>query len=222
MEPIRYLPLGDRAVTVELGQRFSEEINRRVRGLAAAIKKMDIPGVREVVTAYRSLTVYYDPLVIGYQPLTAKLRDAEKGVGDGRDGGGRLVEIPVAYGGQRGPDLEFVARYNGLTPREVVKIHTAGEYLVYMVGFTPGFPYLGGMSARIRAPRLEVPRPQVPAGSVGIAGEQTGVYPLATPGGWRIIGQTPLSLFDPLRNEPSLLKAGDRVRFVEVAWPDED
>ncbi len=216
MESVRYLPLGDRAITLELGDQIDENINSRVRALAVAIEKEGIEGLKEVVPTYRSLTVYYEPLTLGYQALLGRLQEVVDRVGEVQATAGRLIEVPVVYGGRWGPDLEFVASHNGLTPGEVVEIHTSVEYLVYMVGFTPGFPYLGGMSPRIGAPRLEVPRPKVAAGSVGIAGGQTGVYPLDTPGGWRIIGWTPWKLFDPFREEPALFKAGDRVRFVEV------
>ncbi len=127
----------------------------------------------------------------------------------------RRVEVPVVYGGEFGPDLEFVARHNGLSPEEVIRRHTARDYPVYLVGFTPGFPYLGGLDETIAAPRLSSPRPRVPAGSVGIAGQQTGIYSVDSPGGWRLIGWTPLRLFDPLRHPPALLAPGDVVRFVE-------
>ena len=144
-----------------------------------------------------------------------------------RTNASRVVEIPVCYGGQYGPDLAFVAQHNGLTEEEVIALHVSGEYYIYMLGFAPGFPYLGGLPERIAAPRHEVPRASVPAGSVGIAGNQTGIYPVSTPGGWQLIGCTPLVLFRPSENPPSLLLPGDTVRFRAIstaemqAWPED-
>jgi inhibitor of KinA len=152
-----------------------------------------------------------------YRTVCQWLRSRLDSLGLDREARRRTVEIPVCYGGEYGPDLEFVARHNGLDAEEVIRIHTAGEYLVYMIGFTPGFPYLGGLSARIAAPRLEKPRFKVPGGSVGIAGRQTGIYPLTAPGGWRLIGRTPLSLFTPALDPPCLLRPGDAVTFKAIS-----
>jgi KipI family sensor histidine kinase inhibitor len=127
-----------------------------------------------------------------------------------------VIEIPTLYGGDSGPDLDYVASHNGLTPEEVVQIHASGTYRIYMLGFTPGFPYLGGMDERIATPRLETPRTKISGGSVGIAGAQTGIYPIDSPGGWQIIGRTPLALYDPQREEPILLQAGESIRFVPI------
>jgi KipI family sensor histidine kinase inhibitor len=160
--------------------------------------------------------VAYNPLVIGFKDLTRRLRRIEKSLSYAEPPRHRRVEIPTVYGGEFGPDLDFVAGHHGLTTEEVIRIHTSQDYLVYMLGFTPGFPYLGGDLGKIATPRLEKPRMKVPAGSVGIAENQTGIYPIESPGGWRIIGRSPLRLFNPLEPPHFLLAAGDLVRFVSI------
>ncbi len=212
----RFLAGGDRSIFVEFGDEIAPELNRQVRNLMLAVQKEKIPGVIETVPAYRSLLVYFEPLRIGsgklrqilsrlvQQPLASELPKP------------KLIEIPTVYGGEYGLDLEFVAKHNGLDMSEVVKMHTGTPYLIYMIGFLPGFPYLGGMSPRIAAPRLETPQTKIPAGSVGIAGTQTGIYPVESPGGWRLIGRTPLKIFDPNREPPALFQAGDYLVFVSI------
>lgn len=214
---------GDCAVTVAFPQRIDEEINNLIRRFCQRLEGMEEPGVIEFVPTYAGVTVHYDPQLLSHDALERILSRLLEGLEQERvegEGGAlssaRMVRIPVAYGGEYGPDLEEVARARQLTPEQVIRIHSGREYLVYMLGFTPGFPYLGGMDPRIATPRLEVPRTRIPAGSVGIAGEQTGVYPMESPGGWRLIGRTPLALFDPNRQEPFLLRAGDRVRFCPI------
>lgn len=213
---MRAAPLGDSALSLELGTGIDPLLNARVHALVARLMASPLPGVREVTPAYAALLVHYDPLILDY----ATVRDWALGLaGDLPQQvpvSERVIEIPVRYGGEDGPDLDFVARHNGLTPAEVVRIHTATEYRVYMMGFTPGFAYLGGLDARIAAPRLETPRTLIPAGAVGIAGLQTGIYPLASPGGWRLIGRTEARLFDPAADPPCLLAPGEVVKFVEV------
>ncbi|MCG0238848.1 MAG: 5-oxoprolinase subunit PxpB [Firmicutes bacterium] len=211
----KVLPCGDQAALVRLGEGVDPEVNRRVHRLAAALGQRRHPAVREVVPGYDSLLVEYDPLRLRWADL---LRLIEEAAGAGEDGEatGRVVEIPVLYGGEAGPDLPWVAEQTGLSPEEVIRRHAAGRYRVYCLGFSPGFPYLGSLDPALRVPRLPDPRPRVPAGSVGIAGDQTGIYPAETPGGWRLIGRTPLRLFDPWREEPFLLRPGDEVRFVPV------
>ena len=172
--------------------------------------------MRELVPAYCSLTVQYDSSLTSHTQLTAALTELCRHLDGPAAAAGTLVELPVLYGGFCGQDLDFVAQNAGLSPEQVIQIHSQTDYLIYMLGFTPGFPYLGGMDGRIAAPRLQTPRVRIPAGSVGIAGEQTGVYPIASPGGWQIIGRTPLRLFDPQREQPFLLSAGQRVRFVPI------
>jgi inhibitor of KinA len=216
----RYLVAGDAALVVEFGDAIDPAINRRVRELLLSIDRAGIDGICDLVPSYRSLLVLYDPLRTTFEDLRGRLGDLQAHAADRPVPPPRVVEIPTAYGGVFGPDLPFVARHNGLTEREVVAIHAGTDYLVYMMGFSPGFTYLGGMSERIAAPRLETPRTAIPAGSVGIAQQQTGIYPVESPGGWRLIGRTPVSLFDPSRNPPVIADAGDYIRFVPVA-PDE-
>lgn len=212
----RFLPAGDRALCVELGDSISEATNRRVHGLSRELGRLGLCGVLEVVPTYRSLMVYYDPLSISYADLTSRLGEIEGSLGEGEAVASRLVEIPTLYGGEYGPDLGAVAEHNGISEEEVIGIHSGADYLIYMMGFLPGFPYLGGMSERIATPRLVTPRASIPAGSVAIAERQTGIYPVESPGGWRIIGRTPISLFDPGREPPVELEPGDYLRFVSV------
>ena len=212
----RLLLAGDSALVVEFGNEISREVNRKVHALADALGKNPLPGVGESVPTYRSLLVNYDPLRLSCDEVRALVSEVFQRCEESPSFEPRVIEIPVVYGGEFGPDIEFVAEHNGLSVEEVIGLHADATYTVYMLGFTPGFAYLGGMPAVIAAPRLETPRTLVPDGSVGIAGEQTGIYPIASPGGWRLIGRTPLKLFDPERDPPTLLKAGDTVRFVPM------
>ena len=212
----RFLPAGDKALSVELGDSISTEINRKVRALFLSIEKAEMPGVTDLVPTYRSVLVYYDPLRVSLPELEDRLAALEQHLDEASLEAARVIEIPTLYGGGHGPDLDYVAEHSRLTPEEVIQLHSGTDYLVYMMGFTPGFPYLGGMSERIATPRLPTPRTATPAGSVGIAEQQTGVYPTESPGGWRLIGRTPVQLFDPLRGPPALVEVGDHVRFVPV------
>ena len=216
----RIVPAGDRAVTVEVGEGIAVEVNRRVRSLGLTIQQASAPGVEEVVPAYRSLLVYYDPARLSFADLEAHLRDMEGRLAESPAQSPRVVELPTVYGGENGPDLPYVAEHAGISVQEVVEVHSSADYLVYMMGFTPGFTYLGGLSERIVTPRLETPRTAIPAGSVGIAEAQTGVYPMESPGGWRLIGRTPVPLFDPHREPPVLVEPGEYVRFVPVSPED--
>jgi KipI family sensor histidine kinase inhibitor len=220
----RIVTAGDRVIVVEYGDGIDEALNAHVHRVARAMARRARPGVVEVVPTYRSCAVHVDPLVVSPDDVAADVTTIERDLAVMDPGAAirssdelRTVEVPVAYGGAFGPDLDDVAAHCGLQPDEVVAIHAAGTYRVYMMGFTPGFPYLGGMSPRIAAPRLSTPRTSVPAGSVGIAAQQTGVYPTSSPGGWRLIGRTPLRLFDPCADPPCLVDAGDLVRFVPVS-----
>ncbi|MFA4669283.1 5-oxoprolinase subunit PxpB [Pyrococcus kukulkanii] len=211
MLPIRLL--GDSGVLISFGEVIDEEINKRVHALAQAIEK-DKPGwLIEVVPAYSSLAIYYDPTLITHEEVISYVSGLKFNVEDVK---GRKIEIPVAYGGEFGPDIEFVAEHNGLTVDDVIEIHSKPLYRVYFLGFLPGFAYLGGMDERIATPRLEKPRTKVPAGSVGIAGKQTGWYAIESPGGWRIIGRTPLRTFNPERVPPSIVLPEDYVKFVPI------
>lgn len=211
-----YIPAGDSAVVVEIGNEISPEINRKVRNFMLALESRDILGVIDLVPSYRSLLVCYDPLVIGLDQITKELKEADKVSVSETVLRPKVVHVPVLYGGDAGPDLNFVGSHNGLTEQAVIDIHTGTDYLVYMLGFSPGFPYLGGMPETISTPRLDTPRTVIPAGSVGIAENQTGVYPSATPGGWRLIGKTPLKFFDPTVTPPALVDPGDYIRFVSI------
>jgi KipI family sensor histidine kinase inhibitor len=214
-DPPRCLAAGDCAVTVELADEISPEINARVRALSSALAEQQLPAILDIVPTYRSLLVNFDPLRLDIGELESRIL-ALVAASVVPDSTRRIVQIPVLYGGEYGPDLEFVARHAGLTPAEVATIHAGTDYLVYMMGFNTGFPYLGGMSPRIAAPRLEAPRTRIPAGSVGIAQQQTGIYPVDSPGGWQIIGRSPVRLFDPNREPPVAIEAGDFIRFVPV------
>ena len=210
----RFLLAGDAALVVEFGDEIDPAINRRVHALARALAENPLPGLGEAVPSYRSLLVHYDPLRLSHAEVESFVFEALQTCEDAPLPEPRLIEIPTVYGGDHGPDIGFVAEHNGLAVADVIRLHSEATYTVYMLGFTPGFPYLGGLPDALATPRLETPRKRVPAGSVGIAGTQTGVYPLATPGGWRLIGWTPVVLFDPMRTPPALLQPGDQVRFV--------
>lgn len=222
---MRITPLGDSALRIELGAGIGEATLQRVQAACAALEAGAVPGLTELVPAYATVTAHFDigAAVAAGAPaddvvswlanqveramVTASAKSLRKG---------NMVEVPVCYGGEFGPELERVAAQAKLAPEEVVRRHVAGSYLVHLVGFSPGFPYLGGLAPELATPRLARPRAQVPAGSVGIAGAQTGVYPLATPGGWNLIGRTPLRLFRPEQNPPVLLQPGDRVKFRAI------
>lgn len=218
----RILPVGDAAIVVEFGSVIDPEINRKVQMLNARVQSLE--GIVETVPTFRSLMIVYDPLKLSYGKLKQILKKIPVDSGETVDKG-RVIEIPVCYGGIYGEDLEDVAKYAGLSTEEVIRLHSEREYPVYMMGFLPGFPYLGGMDPRLETPRLQTPRTAIPAGSVGIGGAQTGVYPLESPGGWRLIGRTPLRLYDPTRSDPVLLRSGDRIRFIPIteeafrSWP---
>jgi len=216
----RYLPAGEAALVVEFGDAIEPALNQRVRQLFLAAESAQLPGVRDLIPTYRSLLLSYDPTRTTFDELQERLDQLQGGLVAVAVPAPRVVEIPTAYGGDFGPDLGFVAEHNHLTPAEVVAIHAGTDYLVYMMGFSPGFPYLGGMSDRIATPRLKTPRTAIPAGSVGIAQQQTGIYPVESPGGWQLIGRTPVSLFDASRIPPVLVEAGDYLRFVPVSAGD--
>lgn len=218
-------PLGDAALVLEFGDAISEATHRTVQAVARHLDQHPFPGFLEHVPAFTTLTVFYDPWLVNrasaqppYESVAHWLQQVlEQVPAAPPEAAGPVVEIPVCYGGAHGPDLDLVAQHAGLSAAEVVLRHAAPEYLVYLVGFAPGFPYLGGLDERLATPRRAQPRPLVPAGSVGIAGPQTGVYSLPTPGGWQLIGRTPRRLFRPEAAEPSLLRAGQRLQFVPIS-----
>jgi KipI family sensor histidine kinase inhibitor len=207
--------LGDCALLFSFGAAIEARVNDRVHRLAGLIRASGLPGILDVVPAYATLAVYFDPLVWAGAALGAELLRQARGAG-AAPAPGRTVTIPVLYGGEAGPDLLELAGHCGLSPEQVVARHAAPDYRVYLLGFAPGFPYLGGLDPALAAPRRATPRLRVPRGSVGIAGLQTGVYPLETPGGWQLIGRTPLALFDPEAADPCLLHPGDRLRFQAI------
>lgn len=217
MEEVRFWPVGDRALLVEFGREVDEKINTRVHQLAEKIKELRDPAVIETVPAFASLLVHYEPSFRKYGPMCTWIRSVLKQITDVQKAAQRIVKIPVCYGARFGADLHDMEKMLHLDMDEIIAIHSATDYKVHMIGFLPGFPYLGGLDKRLACPRLDTPRVKIPAGSVGIGGAQTGIYPVASPGGWRLIGQTPLVMYDPEREEPTLLKAGDYVRFVPIS-----
>jgi KipI family sensor histidine kinase inhibitor len=213
---LTYIPSGDSAFIIKAGDVISEEVNLTVRKLLKRLEEENIQGITDFIPAYNELMVCYDPAKIGYRRLLEILRACAADLGAIHLPAPEVVHVPVLYGGEAGPDLQHVAEHNGLATRDVIRIHTSADCLVYMLGFTPGFCYLGGMDKRIATPRHETPRVKIPAGSVGIAGEQTGIYPLESPGGWQLIGRTPLQLFNPDSRPEFLFSAGDYIRFYPV------
>jgi inhibitor of KinA len=211
-------PLGDAALVLEFGHQLDDATLAQVRALAASLGRDPPAGVTDVVPAFASVTVFYDlGQGVTYDQLCGELRTrAGRAASRPPFATTRAVEIPVCYGGEFGPDLGLVAAHAGLSTEEVVALHSGGDYRVHAIGFVPGFPYLGGLPVQLHTPRRATPRTQVPAGAVGIGGAQTGVYPLATPGGWNLIGRTPLALFRPTEEPPALLHAGDTVKFRPI------
>lgn len=208
-------PLGDSAVIVRFGTEMNEMVHKNVKAFTDELSNQSFEGFIECVSSFTTVTVYYKKR--SYKSVCSQIEEIRSHLSTRRQDKPRIVDIPVWYGGEYGPDLKEVAVYHGLTEKEVIRIHTEGEYLVYMIGFAPGFPYLGGLSDKIATPRRKTPRLKIPAGSIGIAGAQTGIYPISTPGGWQIIGRTDISLFNAEQNPPSVLKSGDIVKFVEVS-----
>lgn len=207
---------GDTSVAIVFGDEISSEINTRIRAFDEALNEEQIDGVYETVPTYCTLTIHYAPEIIRYSELRDRLEKMLRVSHKAQKLNTIVMEIPVLYGGDYGPDLGYVAEYNHMTPEEVIKRHTSTEYLIYMLGFTPGFSYMGGMDEQIATPRLKTPRVLIPAGSVGIAGKQTGIYPIDSPGGWQLIGRTPVKLYDAQRDTPILLDAGLHVKFVPI------
>ena len=220
-------PLGDQAVLIEFGKEINLEVYEEVQYASTVLDEFQPDWLVEYVPAYTTLTIFYNPFVLKKRQVDsllpydvicqeiASLLSSKKMVQQAEE---RTVEIPVCYGGKFGPDLSYVASYNGLTEEEVIHIHSKGTYIVYMLGFAPGFPYIGGMSSKIATPRRSSPRLKIPSRSVGIAGSQTGIYPIETPGGWQLIGSTPLQLFTINQSPPTLLRAGDRITFKPINY----
>jgi len=216
-EKTRYLLMGDRGLLLEFGDEVSHEINEKVRRMAIAIRFEAIEGIIETIPTYRSLLIIYDPLTLPLVQLKKRVQKIEEELREIPLPEPRLTRIPAVYGGIYGPDLELVAQYHQITPEEVVRLHTSKPYFIYMIGFMPGYPYMGELPDRLVMPRLKTPRLSVPKGSVAIAQKQTGIYSMESPGGWQIIGRTPVELFDPQKEPPSLLQMGDLVQFEPIS-----
>lgn len=215
-------PLGDRAIVLEFSDKIDLESMKSVQNFAALLDKVQPSWMIEYIPAYTTITIFYkiQPVFSNkqspYETISKEIDALFLNAINIPDEQSRVVRIPVLYGDEYGPDLNYVAKYNHLTEEDVINIHTTGDYTVHMIGFSPGFPFIGGMSTKIAVPRRNTPRLSIPARSVGIAGSQTGVYPIETPGGWQLIGRTPLELFLPDQEIPSLLKAGDKIEFYQI------
>ena len=219
--PVKFLPAGDTAVVVQFGDRIDRELNDQVLRLDANVRAADLPGVREVVPTFRSLLVHYDPLCTGFQQLCDRLRtllDTKSEL----TGTARLWSIPVCYEPHFAPDIAEVAERTGHTQEEVISLHGSVAYHVYMVGFLPGYPYMGDLPASLVLPRRENPRVRLPAGAVSIATNLTAIYPVESPGGWHLIGTTPVGIFDASWSPPALFAPGDSVRFTAISADDFD
>lgn len=212
-----FLLMGDRGLLLELGDEISFEVNEKVRRITLAIRSEAIDGIVEIIPTYRSLLILYNPLILSLGALKERLRRLEEGLQQARFPDPKLTKIPVVYGGFFGPDLEEVAKYHQISTEEVIQLHCSKPYFIYMIGFMPGFPYMGELPEALATPRLKTPRLSVPAGSVGIAQRQTGIYSMESPGGWQILGRTPVRLFDPEKERPALLQMGDLVQFYPIS-----
>lgn len=214
---LKFLLAGDSSLVIEFGNEISPKINRQIRILMDSLKEANLEEIIELIPTYRSLLITYNPLISDSETLENKIKELYSiSTNQEEDRKITLIEIPTLYNNEFGIDLEYVAEYNNLTQDEVIKIHTETDYLVYMLGFMPGFTYLGGMSEKIATPRLESPRLKILSGSVGIAGKQTGMYPSESPGGWRIIGRTPLKLYDIDSDSPVFINSGDYIRYISI------
>lgn len=214
---MKIYPAGDMALSVDFGNVISEEINDQVMHLKHALQEEKIPGIRELLPSYRALLVRYDPMQLSFAQLSELIQRLQKQEGSEKGRKEKMIRlIPCCYGGAYGEDLKGMEAVTGLSEEEIIRIHSGTDYKIYMLGFLPGFVYLGGMDERIAAPRLDTPRVEIPAGSVGIGGKQTGVYPIASPGGWRLIATTPVKFYDPAASQPILCSAGEYIRFVPV------
>ena len=217
MADVRFLIAGDSSLCAEFGNEISKEINAQIRAFNILLKESKIAGIVETIPTYRSLLIQYDPGIISYKSLEGKLKKLLAKLDSVEIPPSEVLEVPVLYGGEEmGPDLKFVAENAKMSEEEVIKLHSEPEYLIYMLGFTPGFTYLGGLNDAIETPRLKTPRVKIPAGSVGIAGKQTGVYPIDSPGGWQLIGRTPVKMYDAEREKPILPEAGQYIKFIPI------
>lgn len=212
----KYLIFGDRAIIIQLGNEISPQINKKVRSLYMAITQANIAGVVSVNPTYTSITVEYKPNVIRYKEICEEFDKLSENLDNMWLPAPSIITVPVLYGGEKGPDIETVMSMNNLTEDQVISVHTSVDYLVYMLGFTPGFAFLGGLDKRLHTPRLQTPRVHIKGGSVGIANSQTGIYSVDSPGGWQLIGHTPVKMYDPNRSTPIIHKSGDYIRFKSI------
>ena len=210
----RIVAMGESCLSIVFEEKIDREVNAKCIAIARSLESSVTAGIRDVVPSYNAVTVHFDPLRVDRSYLETEFRRLAAADAPSAAAEPEPVKIPVTYGGESGPDLTAVAEYGGCSEQDVIQLHASTIYRVYMLGFLPGFAYMGSVAPRIAMPRLETPRMRVASGSVGIAGMQTGIYPCETPGGWRIIGRTSTKVFDPARAHPFLLKAGDRVRFA--------
>jgi KipI family sensor histidine kinase inhibitor len=213
----RILAAGDQALLIEFGEEIKPAINQRVQAFAQRANQHKISGIGELVPSYCTVLIYYDPLYLSFSQAASWAREFLSSGSVEVQSTPTIKEVPVLYGGPYGPDIDFIAQHNGISAEEVIRFHTSQTYLVYVVGFSPGFTAMGTVPEKIQAPRLPTPRTKVPAGSVGIGGMQTGIYPVESPGGWRLIGRTPLKLFDLNWSPPSHFQAGDYARFYSIS-----
>ncbi len=213
---ISYL-MGDRGLLLEFGDEIHREISEKVRRMALATRAEAMEGIVETVPTYRSLLIIYNPMILPVEDLRKRLNRIEEGLQQIPLPEPKLTRIPVVYGGVYGPDLEEVARYHQISSEEVIQLHCSKPYLIYMIGFMPGFPYMGELPEALVTPRLKTPRLSVPKGSVAIAQRQTGIYSIRSPGGWQVLGRTPVELFDPEKDPPALLQMGDFVQFYPIS-----
>lgn len=216
MANVRIAAAGDSSILIEFEKEIRPDINQKISATVQLLKAQHTPGVIDIIPAFCSLLINYDPRVISYGEMKKRLEEIlkiEVKAGERRK---KVYEIPVCYGGKYGPDIQTIADNAGLSIEEVIEIHSSCDYLIYMLGFLPGFCYLGGLDERIHTPRLANPRLKISAGSVGIGGSQTGIYPLDSPGGWQLMGMTPVKTYDPEREVPILVEAGDYIRFIPI------
>lgn len=217
MQNIKVVPEGDSSLLIQFEQVISPAINQRIAAIVKLIRAQQISGIIDMIPTYCSLLINYNPQAISYKELHHRIESIVKMDTKTESITKKVYEIPTCYGGKYGPDLKNIAEHAGLSEEEVIRIHSSSDYLIYMLGFLPGFTYLGGLDERIHTPRLANPRVLIPAGSVGIGGSQTGIYPVDSPGGWQLMGMTPVKTYDPNRAEPILVQAGDYIRFVPVS-----
>ncbi len=217
MHNIEIVAAGDSSVLIKFKQEVNPEINRKITSLVRLVHDQQIEGIIDMTPAFCSLLINYEPRIISYRKLCKRMNDLLKMDVKSSVEKKRIYEIPVCYGGEYGPDLENMAKLANMSVQELIDIHTSSDYLIYMLGFLPGFCYLGGLDERIHTPRLANPRVKIPAGSVGIGGSSTGIYPMDSPGGWQLMGMTPVKTYDPDKETPILLHAGDYIRFIPVS-----